>query len=235
MTRRPATACASGFTLVEILVVVVIIGIISAGVLLSISLTGRDRELEGESDRLYALVNYAREQAELQTREYGVIVHDDSYQFVAYDSRRGIWREVYEDDALRQRRLPAGLDFRLLVDARPVILTPTDTAKKPAGKPKDQDKAGQDSRGKPKTLEELLKAQNAGKLKEGVSTGRALGNFSDSLNEDKPPVPQLMIFSNGDLSSFELTMERDGGLRSVTFAIDEKGQVIEKPLVERKL
>ncbi len=233
MTRRPATACASGFTLVEILVVVVIIGIISAGVLLSISLTGRDRELEGESDRLYALVNYAREQAELQTREYGVIVHDDSYQFVAYDNRRGIWREVYEDDALRQRRLPAGLDFRLLVDARPVILTPTDTAKKPAGK--DKDKTGQDSSGKPKTLEDLLKAQNAGKLKEGVSSGRALGDFSGSLREDKPPAPQVMIFSNGDLSSFELTLERDGGLRSVTFAIDEKGQVIEKPLVERKL
>ena len=64
-----ATGAASGFTLVEILVVVVIIGVLSAGLLLSVSLTGRDRDLEKESDRLVALLNYAREQSELQTRE----------------------------------------------------------------------------------------------------------------------------------------------------------------------
>ena len=61
----------------EILVVVVIIGIISASVLLSVNLTGRDHDLEKESERLLTLVNYAREQAELQTRELGVIFHDD--------------------------------------------------------------------------------------------------------------------------------------------------------------
>ena len=45
-----------GFTLVEMLVVVVIIGIVSAGVLLSVSLTGQDRDLDKESQRLLTLV-----------------------------------------------------------------------------------------------------------------------------------------------------------------------------------
>ena len=107
------------------MIVVFIIGIITAGVLLSVNLTGRDRELEKESDRLLTLVNYAREQAEMQTRDYGIVVHDDGYQFVAYDARRGLWREVYEDDALHIRMLPGGLDFKLLVDARPVVLQST--------------------------------------------------------------------------------------------------------------
>ncbi len=107
------------------MIVVVIIGVITAGVLLSVNLTGRDRELEKESDRLLTLVNYAREQAEMQTRDYGIVVHADGYQFVAYDARRGVWREVYEDDALHMRKLPDGLDFKLVVDARPVVLQST--------------------------------------------------------------------------------------------------------------
>src|SRR5580658_1401436 len=80
---------ARGFTLIEILVVVAIIAIISVGVLLSVNLTGRDRDLETESNRLYTLFNYAREQAELQTREYGVRFDDDGYEFLTYDNHQG--------------------------------------------------------------------------------------------------------------------------------------------------
>lgn len=166
----------SGFTLIEILVVVVIIGIVSAGVLLSVSLTGQDRDLDKESQRLLTLVNYAREQAELQTREYGLLFRDDGYEFLTFDVRRNLWRDVFEDDALRDRNLPEGLGIKLSVDARPVILT----------KPKDA----------------------------------------------KDKAPQVMIFANGDLTTFEVTMERDGGVRSVTLTEDDKGQVIAKPVVE---
>jgi general secretion pathway protein H len=209
-----------GFTLIEIMVVVVIIGVISAGVLLSVNLTGRDRDLEKESDRLLTLVNYAREQAELQTRDYGVIFHDDGYQFVAYDTRRGLWREVYEDDILRLRKLPDGLDVKLIVDARPVVLTPTSDVK--PTKPKD-----------PKQQAKSLKDING--LKDAVSAGRKLGEDDKSTFEQaKKIAPQVTIFSNGDLSSFEVTLERDGGIRSVTIAQDEKGQVIAKQMVETR-
>ena len=64
------------------------------------SLTGRDSELEKEGDRLQSLFNYAREQAELQTRDYGVLFQDDGYEFLVYDVHRGQWRSVFEDDAL---------------------------------------------------------------------------------------------------------------------------------------
>ena len=83
-----------GFTLIEILVVVVIIGVIAAGMVLSVSLTGRDRDLERESKRLSALFDYTREQAELQSREYGVMFKDDGYEFLTYDVRRAAWRSI---------------------------------------------------------------------------------------------------------------------------------------------
>jgi general secretion pathway protein H len=178
MSRGPARAAGGGFTLVEMLVVVTIIAIIASVVLLAFTLTGRDRELEAESERLFALFNYAREQAELQTREYGVLFQDDGYEFLSYDVHRGKWRSVFEDDALSARRLPEGLDLRLTVDGRPVVLT----------RPKDA--------------------------------------------TDK--TPQVMVFSNGDLTSFEATLERDNGLRTVTLKPDDKGQISKGELVEVK-
>jgi general secretion pathway protein H len=175
--RTRGRIAAGGFTLVEILVVVVIIAVLSAGLLLSISLAGgRDRDLEKESDRFYNLLNYAREQAELQTRDYGVILQDDSYEFVSYDVHRGVWRSIFEDDVLRLRKLPYGLDFKLKVDTRPVVL------KKPA--------------------------------------------------DAKDKTPQLMIYSSGDLSQFEVTLEREGGEHTVTIVEDDKGAIVEKPMVD---
>ena len=117
----------AGFTLIEILVVVLIIGIVSAGMLLTVSLTGRDQELQREGDRLFALMSYAREQAELQTREYGILFQEDGYEFLAYDVVLSQWRSIPEDDAFEARKLPAGLGVTLTVDARPVVLKrPTD-------------------------------------------------------------------------------------------------------------
>jgi type II secretion system protein H len=171
-----------GFTLIEIMIVVVIIGVISATVLLSINLTGRDKDLEKESDRLLTLVNYVREQAEMQTREFGVLVHDDGYQFVAYDTRRKLWREIYEDEVLRQRKLPDGLDFKLTVDARPVVLVATGDVKPPD--PKDKKKT--------KTLADVKSLDDAGGLKD--AGGKKLGGEdSGTLEQAKKSVPQIMI------------------------------------------
>jgi general secretion pathway protein H len=213
-----------GFTLIEIMIVVFIIGIITSGVLLSVNLTGRDRDLEKESDRLLTLLNYAREQAEMQTRDYGIVVRADGYQFVAYDARRQVWREVYEDDALHLRKLPDGLDFKLVVDARPVVLQSTGDVKAPDPKELAQKK---------KTLDDLKNVTDAASLKEAM--GKKMSDDDASkLAQAKKIAPQILIYSNGDLSSFEVTMEREGGLRSITLALDEKGLVIAKPMVETR-
>lgn len=147
----PAPATAGGFTLVEILVVVVIVSILAVGAVLSLGRVGDDRELERERDRIVAITDYLRDQATLQNREFGMRVFDGGYEFLVWEPRSGRWEAVPADPLLRPRELPPGLRTRLLVEGRPVVLP-----------------------------------------KKDAST----------------PTPQMMLFSSGELSSFELTLHR---------------------------
>jgi general secretion pathway protein H len=111
------------FTLIEILVVVTIIAVIIGVVVLSVNLTGRDAELHRESKRLDALIAMAREQAEMQVRDFGLYLQKDSYRFLVFDARRQAWRDI-DDSAMRERTLPDGLEIELVLEGRPVVLAP---------------------------------------------------------------------------------------------------------------
>jgi general secretion pathway protein H len=115
----------TGFTLVELMVVVVIIGLVAAGTLLSLGGSGRDSQLEQERDRLAALIEYVRERAALQTIEYGLRCEQGGFRFVMYDSRKTQWLEDPLDETLRRRTLPAGLELALAVEDHPIVLPRT--------------------------------------------------------------------------------------------------------------
>ena len=120
--RRDARTLRAGFTLIELMVVMVIIGVVVAGTLLSLGSVGRDSELEKERDRLYALIDYVRERAALQTVEYGLRCEQGGFRFVMYDSRQALWIEDPLDESLRARTLPAGLDLSLKIEDRQIVL-----------------------------------------------------------------------------------------------------------------
>jgi len=110
--RSPA-----GFTLIEMLVVVFIIGIVAAGVMLSVNLTGTDHELETESERLATLMNYARGRGrDSDARVWARLFRHRLCVLRPSDPRTALWANVTEDDALRPRTLPAGLTLKLNVE-----------------------------------------------------------------------------------------------------------------------
>lgn len=102
-----------GFTLLEILVVVFIIGVIATLAMLSVDNRAADDRLQREARRLHALLETAGEEAVLFGVELGFEVVPDGYRFLRLDADG--WTPVDAGDSpLRPRTLAGGVTLRLI-------------------------------------------------------------------------------------------------------------------------
>ena len=111
-----------GFSLIEILVVIVIIGIVMSIAILSITLAGGDNQLQEEAQRMVSLVDVAQDESLLQGREFGLEFMQGAYRFVEFDPLTRQWSEIVGDDTLRLREVPEELELELYVEDRRVTL-----------------------------------------------------------------------------------------------------------------
>lgn len=128
VTRPGAARRAAGFTLLEVLVVVVIIGILTSMAVISVNVLGGDHEMEQEAERLQAILLQTREDAVLQSRDIGLRLDETGYEFLAYDGRFARWNAVEDDPLLRARSMPEGLRLSLRLEDRNVQLKPRQPA-----------------------------------------------------------------------------------------------------------
>ncbi len=157
LTRRRA-----GFTLIEILVVLVIIAVLTSIAVLSVGVLGKDRGLETEGERYTDVVAAAEEQAQLEGRDFGIRFAASRYEVLTYVARRDRWESVADDRLYAVHELPAGVSARLEIEGRPI-----------------------------------------------------------QFSEDKPGqvrVPQVLLYSSGDVSPYRLSFGRDGSAES--WAVD---------------
>ncbi len=113
-SRRPQ----SGFTLIELIVVVVIIGVMASFVVLSIGL-GHSDEVKQEARRLHALIELAAQESELSGRELGIRFEEQKYHFYSldYEGEKPVWRPLTDDDHLSgARELPEQIELELYVE-----------------------------------------------------------------------------------------------------------------------
>ena len=105
------------------MVVVFIIGLITAAAVITFGGDRRDTELDKEAERLDALFDYVREQAELQTRDYGFRINDHAYSFVVFDVLQNQWRTSRRRRcAARTRISRRHRSRRSCVEGRPIVL-----------------------------------------------------------------------------------------------------------------
>jgi general secretion pathway protein H len=111
-----------GFTLLEILVVVAIIGLLVGAATLSMGGLGNDREIAQESRRLRSMIGLLNEEALMQTRDYGVMFTETGYRFLVFDYQQSKWVEPFTDELLERHTLERELSLRLFLDGREVPL-----------------------------------------------------------------------------------------------------------------
>jgi general secretion pathway protein H len=115
-----------GFTLVEILVVIVIIAVVISMTVLSVNATGRDSQLDDETQRIEGLVGLLHERALLEGRDFGLLIEPASYGFVMYDTRLNRWLPFDQEHEFRKRNLPKGVSFQLMLDSQVVVIKAVD-------------------------------------------------------------------------------------------------------------
>ncbi|PIE44400.1 MAG: type II secretion system protein GspH [Gammaproteobacteria bacterium] len=97
-----------GFTLIEILVVLVLVGIIASVSVLTIGSNHQSKELVNEIKRLHALMQLIADEAVLNNEEYGFAIDSDGYEFLIYNDAGKSWLAT-SDNLFKSRRLPEWL------------------------------------------------------------------------------------------------------------------------------
>jgi len=133
-----------GFTLLELLVVIVIVSILFTFTTLAIRSSSPEEQIKTEALRLDRLIQLAQEEAILKGEEYGLEFEPDGYRFLSYVDF--VWQPLENDRQLRRRELPQGMKIEVEIEQVEIVLEsgknsqPTDTGVNDSDGDKDEDK-----------------------------------------------------------------------------------------------
>lgn len=120
-------AVSRGFTLIEILVVVLLIGLMLSVTMLAPRSSGPAQALQNEAQRLQLLMEQARDRALLEGREYGLSMETGSYYWWRWSREKEAWSQ-FDDTYYRSYQLPDRLVLNVI---EPSVSSQNGSDKKP--------------------------------------------------------------------------------------------------------
>jgi general secretion pathway protein H len=118
-------AASGGFTLLELAVVILIIGVLATFAMLSVGNRVQEDQMENEARRMQALVKLAAEEAEAKGVEIGLRFTESEFRLLVLDENRK-WSDLEKTGSLRRRQIPPPVSIGLTVDGRRVVLPAND-------------------------------------------------------------------------------------------------------------
>lgn len=113
---RQAPSRQSGFTLLEVLLVAMLMGLVATAVVLSMGGVKGDRELDKQARRFMATLQQAQEYAVMDGRLVGLRVEDHGWQFMSRQATDRKWRALTDDKILGQVELPEEMTLAIALE-----------------------------------------------------------------------------------------------------------------------
>lgn len=108
-----------GFTLMEVLLVVLLMGLAAAAVTMSMSGAGKERALERTAQQFMQSVELVLDETVMSGDFVGIVVEKDHYKFVLYDE--GKWQPLKNDRLLAEREMDPDVEMTLVVEGLPLV------------------------------------------------------------------------------------------------------------------
>jgi len=106
------------FTLIELMLVIVLVGIMASIMQFSIGINKPDELLKNNSARFAGIFNIAAEYSMLNNVELGLVIDKTSYQFLGFDGVK--WSPIADNKTLEPYTLPEGVLIHLTLDDLPI-------------------------------------------------------------------------------------------------------------------
>ena len=109
----------AGFTLMEVMLVMLLMGLTAAAVTMSIGNSGPQQALDRTAQQFIAATEMVLDETVLSGQFMGIVIEKTSYQFVFY--KDGKWQPLDEDRLLSEKEMEPGVVMNLVLDGLPLV------------------------------------------------------------------------------------------------------------------
>ncbi|WP_115406566.1 type II secretion system minor pseudopilin GspH [Shewanella morhuae] len=109
----------AGFTLMEVMLVILLMGLTAAAVTMSIGNSGPQQALDRTAQQFIAATEMVLDETVLSGQFMGIVIEKTSYQFVFY--KDGKWLPLDEDRLLSEKEMEPGVVMNLVLDGLPLV------------------------------------------------------------------------------------------------------------------